>query len=166
MKIYIIGAAGSGKTTLTQKISEITNIQSTNLDNLFWNNDSKSYGITRNIIERNNIFSNIINNESWIIEGAYVEWPIEGLYKSDQIIYLNIKKSIIIRRIAIRFIKGQLNIIKSNKKETLFGMIRLLNWNMKQITKIGELMKEIKKQKREIVELHNVCEVSQYLKNV
>ena len=48
MKLFIIGAAGSGKTTLASKLSKELHLITVNLDDLFWVNSINTYGIKRN----------------------------------------------------------------------------------------------------------------------
>lgn len=44
-KIRIIGGAGSGKSYLAKKLSEKFNISHYDLDEIFWDNNSKTYGV-------------------------------------------------------------------------------------------------------------------------
>jgi adenylate kinase family enzyme len=163
MKIYIIGAAGSGKTTLATKIGNRLNIPSTNLDDIFWNNSSDSFGVNRDVDERNTIYRNILKNNSWIIEGAYIEWPKQGLYESDIVLFLNIGKHEINRRLIKRFVLRKLGIQKCNKKETVSEFMKLFKWNNEQIAKINNMMSTFRNEKHNVLELKTDSEISKYL---
>ena len=138
MKIYIIGPSGSGKTTLANQLSKKTNIEHTNLDDIFWENKTNSFNIKREETLRNNIYNKVLNKESWIIEGAYISWPEKGFLLADKFVYLNINNTILNQRIILRFIKRKLRIESSAKKETLKQLISLIKWNKQQ----SLLMKE------------------------
>jgi adenylate kinase family enzyme len=166
MKIYILGAAGSGKTTLAKSISRKLEIESTNLDDLFWENNRNYYGIKRNQIERDELYNAVLEKESWIIEGAYIEWPKKGFYKADKVLYLNIPKSIICFRILRRFVYRKIGIEKSDKKESLLGIYRLLKWNRDQIIETKKSVQKLNTEIRNIVELRNKKEIEEYLNTI
>lgn len=44
-KIHILGGPGSGKSYIAAKISSRFKIPSYELDTIFWDNDSKEYGV-------------------------------------------------------------------------------------------------------------------------
>jgi len=147
MKLFIIGAAGSGKTTLAKRLSERYNIAAVNLDDLFWNNSLDGYGNRRDEGERTALFDAVLRNESWIIEGAYVEWPLQAMKEADRIIYLKIPKRTINFRIWKRFIRRKLGLEPQTKKETIRGVRDLIKWNARQIEAIDALMKRMKYEK-------------------
>ena len=156
MKLFIIGPAGSGKSTLAKKISLVTKIGSINLDDIFWKNDVNSFGNIRHENERNMMLDNILKSRSWILEGAYVEWPRKGMEEADQIIYIDLPLKTTSYRIIKRFIKRKLRIEKSNKKETLKNVRELLKWNVKQSEKIHKIVNVMKSEKKkEIVLIKN-----------
>lgn len=66
-KILIIGCSGSGKSTLALKLGKKLNIKIYHLDKVWW------YGNWENIgkEEFKQKLYNIINEESWIIDGNY-----------------------------------------------------------------------------------------------
>jgi len=69
MKVDIIGSVGSGKTTLSRKISIDFNVPCYELDNVMWIRSSQG-DIRRTEEERESLFKSIINSDSWIIEGS------------------------------------------------------------------------------------------------
>ncbi len=138
MKLYIIGPSGSGKTTLSIELSRMLNIEATNLDDIFWENNTISFNNKRDEKIRNNLYNEILKKKSWIIEGAYISWPAKGFQLADKLIYLNINNTTLNKRIIFRFIKRKLGIEHSSKKETLKQVIDLIKWNKQQ----NLLMKE------------------------
>jgi len=166
MKIYIIGAAGSGKTTLAKEIGQRSGIIPTNLDDIFWSNETNSFGRKRNIEERNKIYQKILKTNAWIIEGAYIEWPIEGLYRSDTVIYLDIDKNEINKRIILRFLLRKIGIGKTIKKESISGLKDLIKWNNKQIQELKLFIEKLENENHRIIILRNDVEISKYLEKL
>ncbi|MHB0898226.1 MAG: P-loop NTPase family protein [Spirochaetales bacterium] len=137
MKLFIIGAAGSGKTTLAKRIGLRLGIEITNLDDLFWVNNGKNYGVKRPAPERDALLDSVLARESWIIEGAYVEWPRRGIEEADLILYLDRGLRELRKRIIMRFIRRKLGKDRENKIENLKSLTDLLAWNRKQIVAIS-----------------------------
>lgn len=148
MRLFIIGAAGSGKTTLAKYLSGELHVQAINLDDLFWNNSLNKYGVRRDETERNRMLDEEISKSSWIIEGAYIAWPIKAIKASDRIIHVDTPKFVTNYRILKRFIKRKLRIEKQTKKETLRGVLELIKWNNNQIKEIAKLVNALKQEKQ------------------
>ena len=148
MKIHIIGCSGTGKTYLVKKLSNKYNISHYDLDNIYWDNSSEKYGIKTEIEKRDKLLQDILEEDSWIIEGIYYKW-LEQSFKNADIIYvLDLPKYIYKFRIIKRFIKRKLR-LEAGKKENLKSLLNLLKWtdkfqnkNMKEIIKIFEKYKE------------------------
>ncbi len=160
MKLFIIGPAGSGKTTLANKLSAITSTEYTNLDDLFWCNENGFYGKKRNDLERSDMLNKALQKDSWIIEGVYVEWPKKAIEESDVLIFLNLPKYLVSYRIIKRFLRRKLKIEASTKKETWKNTTDLLKWNMKQIGKIKSLIKAYELSGKNIVALSSNSDIS------
>ena len=162
MKIHIIGCSGMGKTYLAKKLSNKYNIPHYDLDNIYWDNSSEKYGIKTEIEKRDKLLQDILEEDSWIIEGIYYKW-LEQSFKNADIIYvLDLPKYIYKFRIIKRFIKRKLR-LEAGKKENLKSLLNLLKWtdkfqneDMKEIIKILEKYKEkvhFIKSKKEIKEI-------------
>ena len=148
MKIHIIGCSGTGKTYLAERLSNKYNIPHYDLDNIYWDNSFQKYGIKIEIEKRDKLLQDILEEDSWIIEGIYYKW-LEQSFKNADIIYiLDLPKYIYKFRIIKRFIKRKLK-LETSKKETLKSLLELLKWtdkfqneNMKEIIKILENIKK------------------------
>ena len=123
MKILIIGAVGSGKTTLAKKLSKQYNIKYYEIDSIV--HDDSENGKKRTQKEQDDIIKNINENNDWIIEGVLRKNLYYLLELSQKIIYVNISKKMRNRRIFIRFLKQVLKIEKSNYKPT-FEILKLM----------------------------------------
>ncbi len=166
MKIYIIGASGSGKSTLAKTISETLNVKATNLDEIFWCNNKNGYGMMRDIEERDIIYEEILQHNSWIIEGAYIKWPKKGFFLADEFVFLNLKESTITYRIIKRFILRKLNIEKTNKKETFSSLIKLIRWNTKQVRIIRKFCSNSDNDSLNVKEIRNEEDIKSFLINL
>lgn len=69
-KIHIIGAVGSGKTTLARTLSKKHGVPYYELDNVVWKR-GQSGDVRRTDEEIDEYLDNIIGSAQWIIEGAH-----------------------------------------------------------------------------------------------
>ncbi len=142
MRIHIIGCSGSGKTYLAKRLSEKYSIPHFDLDNIQWDNTTDGYGVKMPIDKRNALLVDILQNESWIIEGVYYAWVLDCFRDADIIYLLDTPKYIYTLRIIRRFIRRKLRLEKG-KKETIKSVYNLLKWtetwqkqNLPEIKKI------------------------------
>lgn len=137
MKIYIVGPVGSGKTTFAKKLSNALDIPYYELDNICWkpNGDGK-----RNEKEVNKLFSKILSCRNWIIENVGSDFE-KGFEQADIIIYLNISRLIVHKRIIIRGIKRFFGIEKSPFKNNIRTLINELKWADKELNSKNKLNK-------------------------
>lgn len=102
-RIAIIGAPGTGKTTLANNLSEIYNIPATHIDGIHhlpnWQQRDKD--------ERDEMILNIANQEKWIIDGTYKATLRKRLEKADFIIWLDFSTAAQIRGVMQRFLKNK-----------------------------------------------------------
>ncbi len=163
MKIYIIGSAGSGKTTLSKIVNNIISIEVVNLDDIFWDNTSESFGNKRNEKERDSIFNHKLKEENWIIEGAYLYWPSKAFTEAHQLVFLDLNLYKVTFRIIKRFILRKINLEESNKKETIHQLIKLIRWNINQVKIMKEYFQNNKILYPHLITLRNKRDIKKYL---
>ena len=102
-RIAIIGAPGTGKTTLGNNLSKIYNIPATHIDGIHhlpnWQQRDKD--------ERDEMILNIANQEKWIIDGTYKATLRKRLEKADFIIWLDFSTLAQIKGIMQRYLKNK-----------------------------------------------------------
>lgn len=130
MKIHIIGPSGSGKTYLSKQLAEKYQIPAYALDDLFWDNSRGSFNTKREPAVRDAMLDEILQTDSWIIEGVQYAWVTPCFAQAD-VIYLLETPALLCRfRIVRRFIKRKLN-KTGRKNETLKSLCELLTWTKK-----------------------------------
>ena len=66
-KIIVLGCSGSGKSTFSKKLHEITGLPLVHLDNIWWKSDKTH--ISRNEFDQK--LNEILHEDRWIIDGDY-----------------------------------------------------------------------------------------------
>jgi adenylate kinase family enzyme len=129
-KIHIVGAPGSGKSYLAERLSRELEIDHYDLDDIFWDHRIKGYGKKSDVMYRDQKLASILSTDCWIIEGSYYKWLGQSFTKSDVIILL--VPSVWLRqwRIFLRFLKRTLGLIPS-RGESFSNLIKLVLWNQK-----------------------------------
>ncbi len=84
-KIIIIGSPGAGKSTLSRKLSSLLSIDLYHMDKLFWKPDWIS--VSREELEEK--LNQVVNKDSWIIDGNYLNTMDMRIEKADTIIFLD-----------------------------------------------------------------------------
>lgn len=151
MKIHIIGGSGTGKSYLANVLSEKYNIPHFDLDNLQWDNTTNTYGVKMPVDRRNKLLKEILEKDSWIIEGVYYKWCLQCFEDADIIYILEVPRMIYKFLIIKRFIKRKLG-IEEGKKESLNSLKALLKWTDKfQTVEIEEIKSVLQKYNNKVV---------------
>ncbi len=89
-RIHIIGPAGSGKTELALRLSNLLGFPAFNLDHLaFIDAAEGTFEQPRSRIERLSAVEDYSKLPSWIAEGTYFSWVGKSFKNADIIVYLN-----------------------------------------------------------------------------
>jgi adenylate kinase family enzyme len=164
MRIHIIGCSGTGKTYLATALSKKYNIPHFDLDDLQWDNNSDGYGVKMPVEKRNSLLQQLLQKDSWIIEGVYYAWVQESFEKADIIYVLDLPKHVYKRRIIFRFIKRKLGIEKA-KKETVKSICNLLKWtDTFQNKNLKEIKQILNKYENKVVWITNSREIDRIIK--
>jgi len=130
MKLYIVGSVASGKPPLARRISKITGIPCSHLDEVVYIPDpTQAWGNRkRPVEERTALFEKILAQDHYIMEDAGRECFITGMEQADAVILLEIPLIIRRKRILFRWIKQNLGIEKCIYKPHI-GMLKgMFHW--------------------------------------
>lgn len=157
-KIYIIGAVGTGKTTLAKKMSEEFNIPMFELDKVVWNDESGN--VKRSDEEVQKLFEEILDKDSWIIEDVGRKKFRKGIEEADIVYYIDLPTAVVYVRCLKRWIKQKLGKEEYNYKPTLKGLIQMFKWAYQDIKNKEEKLRYIKEnsKKYEIINDKNIID--------
>lgn len=170
MKLYIVGAVASGKSTFARRLSETSNIPSYSLDEVVhipdkanpWGNRKRS------VEERDELFRSIITQSQWIVEDTgrpCFKFALDG---ADLIVLLEISKWNRKYRIIKRWIKQRLGIEKCIYKPRFEMLKKMLKWSKDYDTGRDNLNERIASYKDKVVTIANnkdMKEFTTYLAN-
>ena len=100
-RILVLGSPGSGKSTLTNKLSKILNIKAIHLDKYFW----QSNWVQTKPEEWNIILKAFLEKDCWIMDGNYSDSLSDRVKYASHIIYLDIPLYKSLWRLILRMIK-------------------------------------------------------------
>lgn len=163
-KITIIGAPGTGKTTLSNNLSKLLNIKVLHIDGLHY---LKNWQI-RNKEERDKLILEVTIKDSWIIDGTYKATLKQRLEAADLIIWLDFSTINQLKGVIERFIKSRgkekPEIPGCNEKLDKEFLLYVLRYNKNKRQIIINNLDKIDKNK--IVVLKNRKQVNNWLKNL
>lgn len=142
LKIDIIGAVGSGKTTLAHRIAEKFNIPCYEQDNIVWMRTSKG-DVRRPDDEIENMFMNILTSDNWVIEGSPRKLLKKRYEYSEYIIFLDTNSLLRLYRILRRWIRQRIGKESYNTKPTLRFLWMNIKWHFEFNNKKKILMLEL-----------------------
>ncbi|MEI6850257.1 MAG: hypothetical protein WCK29_04425, partial [archaeon] len=124
-RILIIGAGGSGKTTLAKKIGKILKIKNKSIDDFRYSKDFK-IGFSQEKADKSS--KKFLKNKNWILDGIYSERYIDpALKKAKTIIVLKSRRINLI----LRVIKREISFRKKYNDRPFSDLIKLLYWSQK-----------------------------------
>lgn len=165
-KIIIIGAPGTGKSTLARLMHDITTLPVVHLDALFW----KPGWIKTPKIARIALQQEIIQGEEWIIDGTYQSIVDMRLRAADAIIFLDMSRILCLWRVIKRHIlywrRSRPDLAKGCRERISWSYLNEV-WNFSAndrkilIKKIYSLPNE-----KQIIRLTSSSEVSAFIKEL
>ena len=154
MKIYVLGKVGSGKTTLSNQLSNLTEIPVYHLDEICYDGDQR-------LSDEKSVrkFEQILMKENFIIEDAGRKRFEYGLQKVDKIIYIDLPQCFLYYRLIKRFVKQKLKLEKSTYKPSLQILCKLFTYL--QDERLNRLRKNTN-----VIRLENKKEIKIFLEKV
>lgn len=146
-KISIIGASGTGKTTLSDNLGQVLNLPVYHLDGInYFKNWEK-----RDKEERDKIITEIIEKDRWVMDGTYNSTLKQRLENSDLIIYLDYSSIAQVKGVIGRYIKKhgkeREEIPGCEEKMSLEFLLWVINWRRNKRANILNIIGEINNEK-------------------
>jgi adenylate kinase family enzyme len=159
--ILIIGATGSGKTTLAKRLSSILSTPQKSTDDFQYTNHFQTKFSEK---ERDSKLKKFLQNKKWIIDGVQAKpWVYPIFKKAEIIIMLRTNRIKLIYRLIKRFLEEK----KKKKDKELRDLIKLLYWS--QMYKFDNYKKHIKlasKFNKKIIFLDNGKEIENFIHSI
>ncbi len=124
-RINVVGSPGSGKSTLSNRLSKLLNIEMFDLDDYFYDNNCKRLNLNSTSLAINELLS----NDYCIIDGTYTTTFQDRLNKLDLVILTNRNTILNIITFTIRFFTKKN--LKCGERFTLKTSILLFKFNLK-----------------------------------
>ncbi len=105
-KIIIIGCPGSGKSTLSIKLSKVLNLPLYHMDNLYWKSDKTTISTE----ELKDKLHHICQKDAWIIDGNYLSTLSLRLAYHPLIIFLDYDTNLCLSSVIERIEKKRVDI--------------------------------------------------------
>lgn len=101
-RIMIIGSPGSGKSTLAKSIAQAFDLPLVHLDKLYW----KKGWMESSAEEFDEKLSEVLKQETWVIDGNYSRTIAMRLKRADTVIFLDYPRRICLWRVIKRILKN------------------------------------------------------------
>ena len=137
-RIMIIGCPGSGKSTFSKKLHQITELPLYHLDMMYWNADKTTVD---KVVFKERLF-NTIQLDKWIIDGNYVSTMELRLQACDTVIFLDYPLDVCLEGIKERKGKERTDIPWVENEDDIEFIEFVKNFNFQSRPKIIELLEK------------------------
>ncbi len=160
-KVIIIGCPGSGKSTFARTLQKITGLPLYHLDMMYWNSD-KTVVDKAIFLQRLN---DVLNKDTWIIDGNYNSTMELRLEKCDTVFFLDFPKEVCLDGLKQRKGKQRSDLpwIETQENEDTEFIEFVKNFSETSRPKILELLK--KHPSKSIITFKSRNDADEYIKS-
>ena len=158
-KVIVIGCPGSGKSTFSRVLHELTGLPLYHLDLLNWNSDKTTVD-KKVFIEK---LKNVIAQDSWIIDGNYGSTIELRLKECDTVFFLDYPVDVCIDGVKSRQGKTRSDMPWTETEDDEEFLEFIKNYNSQSRPNVLNLLEQYSK--KEIVVFKSREEADKYLKN-
>jgi adenylate kinase family enzyme len=108
-RVAVVGSPGSGKTTFTTVLSQLTRIQATHLDHVYW----KPGWVETPADEWRALHRTLIESETWIIDGTYISTLASRLERADTVVVFEVGRLRCLRRALSRTLRNHGKVVQA-----------------------------------------------------
>lgn len=102
MRIHILGASGSGTTTLGAALSKKLNYPHYDTDDYFWKPSDPPFQEKRLVEDRYELLDSDLSIDHFVLSGSLCGWGDPYIEKFDLVVYLHIPKDLRMKRLISR----------------------------------------------------------------
>ena len=135
-KVIVIGSPGSGKSVFSKELHKRIKLPLYHLDNLFWNEDKTS--VLRHVFDER--LNEILNKDSWIIDGNYARTMNIRMSFCDTMIFLDYETELCLKSVKERMGKKRSDIPWVETEEDAEFIEYIKNFNVEQKPEILKLL--------------------------
>ena len=157
-RVVVIGSSGAGKSVLSRKLKDITNLPLYHLDNIFWREDRTH--ISRQEFDLK--LDEILSKDKWIIDGDYSRTYEKRFDRCDTIIFLDYPLDVCLKGVEGRIGTKREDIPWVEDKFDEEFLIWIKDWHKNKLPILKELLEKYKDTK-DIIILHSREESDMFL---
>ncbi len=168
-RTLVIGSPGSGKSTFSKRLAEVTKLPLFHLDKIYWK--SGWTPVTRELFDSE--LDKILNLDEWIIDGDYLRTLETRIGFAQRIIFLDINWTVCIYRVFKRNIRGKHN----PRTDITQGCDEKFDHNFYELLKFIRMFPNTERirilklldsnaHKKEIIVLKNKGSINKYFKDI
>lgn len=124
-KVLVIGCPGSGKSTFSKQLQQLTNLPLYHLDRMYWNADKTT--VSKEVFQQR--LMDVLCKEEWIIDGNYASTMKKRMQKCDTIFFLDYPLEVCLDGIRMRRGKPRTDMpwIETEEDEEFNAFIKSFN---------------------------------------
>lgn len=102
VRLHIVGASGSGTTTLGQAIAREAGVPFYDTDNFYWYRTDPPFTVKRPVPERIYLLDPLLAENSWVVSGSLCGWGDVFIPRFTHVVFLRLDNSIRLARLQQR----------------------------------------------------------------
>ena len=141
-KIMVIGCPGSGKSTFSRALHDVTGIPLYHLDMMYWNADKTT--VEKSVFRER--LANTLQKDEWIIDGNYGSTMEMRLQACDTVIFLDYPLEVCMEGVRSRRGKARTDMpwVEAEDEEDAEFIEFIKNYNSESRPKVMELLEKYK----------------------